>query len=118
MLLATKTLGATGGAVAGAAVGVGIAVGVGAGVTGVAYALAVGLVDGAEPATPVVPQAARNIGAMSVSSSLLAMCLPRSKEGAEGAGDLPLPRGWKPPFGVACLQESCSRARYSTHGDL
>ena len=69
MLFATKTVGVTRG---GAGVGVGIAVGVGVGVAlAVADTVAVGLVDGAEPATPGVPQAASNVGAIKVSSNFL-----------------------------------------------
>jgi len=87
MLLATKTVGVTGG---GVGAGVGVAVGVGVGVAlGVADTVAAGLVDGAEPATPGVPQAASNAGAIKVSSTFLVIrSSPRS-------------------------QESCSRARYS-----
>src|ERR1700732_4323041 len=91
MLLATNTLGATcGGEVAGAAVGVGIAVGVGSGVAvglGVAATVAAGLEDGAELAVLGVPQAASTTGAMMASSTFLVIrCLPRTREGAEGAG--------------------------------
>src|SRR5205823_10937437 len=69
MLFATKTVGVTRG---GAGVGVGIAVGVGVGVAlAVADTVAVGLVDGAEPATPGVPQAATNAGAIKVNSTFL-----------------------------------------------
>src|SRR2546423_15538615 len=68
MLLATKTVGAAGG---GAGGGVGVAVGVGVGVVlGVADTVAVGAVDGAEPAAGV-PQAASNAGAIKVSSTFL-----------------------------------------------
>src|SRR3989475_7656009 len=67
MLFATKTVGVTRG---GAGVVVGIAVGVGVALA-VADTVAVGLVDGAEPATPGVPQAANNAGAIKVSSSFL-----------------------------------------------
>src|SRR5438477_5571006 len=91
MLLATKTVGATGG---GAGVGVGVAVAVGSGVgvaLAVAETVAVGTVDGAGPATLGVPQAASNAGAIKVSSTFLVIrSSPRS-------------------------QESCSRARYSKH---
>src|SRR2546430_17189870 len=67
MLFATRTVGATRG---GAGVGVGIAVGVGVALA-VADTVAVGLVDGAEPATPGVPQAASNAGAIKVNSTFL-----------------------------------------------
>src|SRR2546423_12848294 len=68
MLLATKTVGVTGD---GVGAGVGAAVGIGVGVAlGVADTVAVGAVDGAEPAAGV-PQAASNAGAIKVSSTFL-----------------------------------------------
>src|ERR1700704_2064967 len=118
MLLATNTLAATrGGAVGGEGVGVGIGAGVGAGGVslGVADTVAVGLGDGAELDALGVPQAASNTGAMRVSSTFLVIrCLPRAGEGAEGVGEMPPPRRWKPSHGIAWVQESCSRARYSS----
>src|SRR5437868_15402274 len=103
MLLATKTLAATrGGAVAGAVVAVGIGVGVAVGVAvalGVAYTVAVGLVDGAELATPGVPQAASNTGAMKANSAFLVIFLPRSRERGGRGGEVPPPRRWKPSRG-------------------
>ena len=84
MLLATKTLGATGGAgVAGGGVGVEVAL-------GVAITVAVGLVEGAELAALGVPQAASTTGAMTVSSALLVIsCLVLIKGGGRSGGRAP-----------------------------
>src|SRR5438105_6331777 len=98
MLFATKTVGVTRG---GAGVGVGIAVGVGVAL-GVAGTVAAGLVDGAEPAAPGVPQAASKTGAMRVSSIFLVIGFTSVSRGAEGAGEVPPPRWWKPSHGIAC----------------
>src|SRR5437016_8798118 len=92
MLFVTKTLGVARG---GAGVGVGIAVGVGVGVgvaLAVADSVAVGLVDGAEPATPGVPQAASNAGAIKVSSSFLIIRYHLDHRNLARERDIPKPR--------------------------
>src|SRR2546423_842455 len=90
MLLATKTLDAAGGG-AGVAVGIAVAVGV---ALGVADTVAVGLVDGAEPAAPGVPQAASTTGAIKVSRAFLVICSsPLCRKGRRRRGRCPLRGG-------------------------